>query len=153
MRLLLPGLPAIADAVLHQRAVCEIGPVFGAGRVTLRCGQLPFSHVPAYVLDAPYLYRRDGGPYQDKAGAEWPDNLQRFALLGWTAAHLAAGELDPAWVPDVMHAHDWHAATACASWRPTRRRSRSVFTVHNLAYQGLFAAPTSDFSACRRTTL
>ena len=47
VRLLLPGLPAIADAVLHQRAVCEIGPLFGAGRVTLRCGQMPFSHLPA----------------------------------------------------------------------------------------------------------
>jgi starch synthase len=96
VRLLLPGLPAIADAVLHQRTVCEIGPAFGAARVTLRCGQMPFSHLPAYVIDAPYLYRRGGGPYQDSAGEEWPDNLQRFALLGWVAAHLAAGELDAA---------------------------------------------------------
>ena len=113
-RLLLPGLPAIADAVAHQRTVCEIGPVFGAARVTLRCGQLPFTHVPAYVIDAPYLYRRGGGPYEDEHGAEWPDNLQRFALLGWVAAHLAAGELDAAWAPDVLHAHDWHAALGCA---------------------------------------
>ena len=44
MRLLLPGLPAIVDAVLHQRVVCEIGPVFGAGRVTLRRGK----HAGAY---------------------------------------------------------------------------------------------------------
>ncbi len=140
VRLLLPGLPAIAEAVLHQRAVCEVGPVFGAARVTLRCGQLPFSHVPAYVLDAPYLYRRDGGPYQDASGREWPDNLQRFALLGWAAAHLAAGELDPAWTPDVMHAHDWHAACACAymAAHPSTAAA-SLFTVHNLAYQGLFA--------------
>lgn len=142
VRLLLPGLPAIAEAVLHQRTVCEIGPVFGAARVTLRCGQMPFSHVPAYVLEAPYLYRRDGGPYQDAAGREWPDNLQRFALLGWAAAHLAAGELDPAWTPDVMHAHDWHAASACAymAAHPSTVAA-SMFTVHNLAYQGLFPAP------------
>ena len=139
-RLLLPGLPAICETVLHQRTVCEIGPVFGAARVSLRCGQMPFTHVPAYVLDAPYLYRRDGGPYQDGAGREWPDNLQRFALLGWAAAHLAAGELDPAWTPDVVHAHDWHAAAACAymAAHPSTEAA-SVFTVHNLAYQGLFA--------------
>ncbi len=145
VRMLLPGLPAIADAVLHQRTVCEIGPVFGAGRVTLRCGQLPFSHVPAYVLDAPYLYRRGGGPYQDSAGREWPDNVQRFALLGWAAAHIAAGELDAGWTPDVVHAHDWHAASACAymAAHPSTVAA-SVFTIHNLAYQGLF--PSADFA-------
>ena len=144
VRLLLPGLPAIADAVLHQKAVCELGPLFGAGRVTLRLGQMPYSHVPAYVVDAPYLYRREGSPYQDRTGAEWPDNLQRFALLGWVGAHLAAGELDAEWVPEVMHAHDWHAGMACAymaAHPPTQ--AASVFTVHNLAYQGLF--PSGDF--------
>jgi starch synthase len=139
-RLLLPGLPAIIDAVEQQRTVCEIGPVFGAARVTLRRGQLASSHVPAYVIDAPYLYRRGGGPYQDVDGTDWPDNLQRFALLGWVAAHLAAGELDDAWTPDVLHAHDWHAALACAymaAHPPTA--CASVFTVHNLAFQGHFA--------------
>ena len=145
VRLLLPGLPAIADAVLHQRTVCEIGPVFGAGRVTLRCGQMPFSHMPAYVIDAPYLYRRGGSPYQDSAGQEWPDNLQRFALLGWVAAHLSAGEFDAAWTPEVMHAHDWHAASACAYMAAHPSTAAvSVFTVHNLAFQGLF--PEADFA-------
>ena len=145
VRLLLPGLPAIADAVLHQKTVCEFGPAFGAARVALRQGLLPYSHVPAYVIDAPYLYRRGGSPYQDSAGAEWPDNLQRFALLGWVAAHLAAGELDAAWAPDVVHVHDWHAAMACAymaAHAPTR--AACVFTVHNLAFQGLFAQ--ADFA-------
>ena len=55
------------------------------------------------------------------------------------AAHLAADDADPAWVPDVVHAHDWHAAMACAyvaEHPPTR--AASVFTVHNLAFQGLF---------------
>ena len=46
---------------------------------------MPYSKVPVYVIDAPYLYRRGGSPYQDSQGEEWPDNLQRFALLGWVA--------------------------------------------------------------------
>ena len=145
VRLVLPGLPAIVDAVLHQKSVCALGPLFGAGHVTLRSGQLPYSHVPVYVVDAPYLYRRGGSPYQSSDGIEWSDNLQRFGLLGWVAAHLAAGELDPVWVPDVLHAHDWHAAMACAyaSAHPPTTAS-TIFTVHNLAYQGLF--PSGDFS-------
>lgn len=145
VRLVLPGLPAIVDAVLHQKKVCDLGAVFGAARVVLRLGQLPYSHVPVYVVDAPYLYRRGGSPYQDSRGVEWLDNAQRFALLGWVAAHLAAGEIDPAWLPDVLHAHDWHAAMACAyvaTHPPTA--AATVFTVHNLAFQGLF--PSGDFN-------
>ncbi|HKX41137.1 MAG TPA: glycogen synthase GlgA [Burkholderiaceae bacterium] len=144
VRLLLPGLPAFADAVLHQKTVLEFGPLFGAARIRLRLGQMPYSHVPAYVIDAPYLYRRGGSPYQAADGSEWPDNLQRFAMLGWIAARLAAGELDPSWTPQVMHAHDWHAAMSCAyvsAHPPTR--AATVYTVHNLAYQGLF--PHADF--------
>jgi starch synthase len=144
VRLLLPGLPAIADAVLHQKTLFEFGPLFGAARIALRLGKMPYSHVPAYVVDAPYLYRRAGSPYQASDGSEWSDNLQRFALLGWVGAHLAAGELDPEWTPEVLHAHDWHAAMACA-WMDAHPATpaSSVFTVHNLAYQGLF--PHQDF--------
>ena len=144
VRLLLPGLPAILAAVSNLVTVFEFGPLFGAARIALRLGRMPRSDVPVYVVDAPYLYRRDGGPYQDSDGHEWTDNLQRFALLGWVGAHLAAGELDPGWTPDVLHAHDWHAAMACAyvAAHPGTR-ARTVFTVHNLAYQGLF--PSDDF--------
>ena len=139
-RLLLPGLPAIAEALQQPRTVFRFGPLFGAARITLLFGHLPGSGVPAYVIDAPYLYRRGGGPYQDAAGTGWPDNLQRFALLGWVAAHLAAGELDEAWTPDVLHGHDWHAGLACtyAKVHPATTAAL-LFTVHNLAFQGLFA--------------
>ena len=67
-------------------------------------------------------------------------NLQRFALLGWVAAHLAAGELDLGWTPQILHAHDWHAAMACAYMAAhPATTAASVFTVHNLAFQGLFS--------------
>ncbi len=139
VRLLLPGLPAVMDSVQGARTVIDIGPCFGALRVRLLLARMPGSQLPVYVVDAPYLYRRGGGPYQDSQGEEWPDNLQRFALLGWVAAHLAAEDADPQWIPDVVHAHDWHAAMACAyiaEHPPTQ--AGTVFTVHNLAFQGLF---------------
>lgn len=140
VRLLLPGYPAIADALLSQKTIVELGPLFGAGRVALRLGALP-GGVPAYLVDAPWLYRRAGGPYQAGDGSEWPDNLQRFALLGWMAAHVAGGELDRDWQPTLLHAHDWHAAMACAYLAAHPGNTvPSVFTVHNLAYQGVFPA-------------
>jgi starch synthase len=145
LRLLLPGLPGIIDAVLHAKRVCQIGPVFGAASVTLLRAQMPYTQVPTYVIDAPFLYRRGGGPYQDRHGAEWADNLQRFGLLGWVAAQLAQGQLDPDWHAEVVHAHDWHAAMSCAYLHAhPAGEAASVFTVHNLAFQGLF--PHDDWA-------
>jgi starch synthase len=140
-RLLLPGLPPILDALEERRTVCTLGPAFTAARITLLLGRLP-SGVPAYVIEAPWLYLRSGGPYQGEDGRAWSDNLQRFALLGWMAAHLAAGELDPDWEPDIVHAHDWHAALAPSYMKAhPGARAKSVLTIHNLAFQGLFPAP------------
>lgn len=139
VRLLLPGYPAVLQSVQGARVVIDIGACFGALRVRLLLARMPGSRLPVYVIDAPYLYRRNGSPYQDNQGEEWPDNLQRFALLGWVAAHLAGEDADPQWAPDIVHAHDWHAALACAyiaEHPPTP--ACTVFTVHNLAFQGLF---------------
>jgi starch synthase len=141
VRLLLPGFPAILAGLKKPMVVCEMGGVFGAGRVRLLKGTIVTSGVPAYVVDAPYFYQRVGNPYLATDGSEWPDNAQRFALLGWVAAQVAAGGLDPAWAPDVLHAHDWHAAMACTYVAANPGATvATVFTVHNLAYQGLFDA-------------
>jgi starch synthase len=145
VRLVLPGLPAILSGLEGRRLVCELGAVLGVGRASLWLGHLADNDLPVYVVDAALYYDRPGSPYQGPDGQEWSDNLLRFALLGWVAARLALGELDRDWRPDILHAHDWHAALACAYVAvhplPT---VRTVFTIHNLAYQGLFDA--ADFS-------
>jgi starch synthase len=139
IRLLLPGMPAMLETVLHAKPLIDLGACFGAARVRVLKGVMPGSHLPVYLVDAPLLYRRSGGPYQGPDGHEWPDNLQRFGLLGWVAAQLGAGDLDADWRPSVVHAHDWHAAMSCAYLHAHGAQgARSVFTVHNLAYQGLF---------------
>jgi starch synthase len=139
VRLLLPGMPPMLEAVLYAKPVIEFGACFGAARVRLLRGHMPGTHLQVYLVDAPLLYQRSGGPYQGPDGSEWPDNLQRYGLLGWVAAQLGAGDLDADWQPDIVHAHDWHAAMSCAYLRAhAAERVRSIYTVHNLAYQGLF---------------
>jgi len=139
VRILLPGLPGILNGMTGLEPVIQIGPVFGAAVVTLLCGRLPDSGLAAYVIDAPFLYRREGNTYVGPDGRDWSDNHRRFGLLGWVAAHLASGELDADWRPDVIHAHDWHAGLAplYVAQNPGLKTA-TVFTVHNLAFQGRF---------------
>lgn len=139
VRILLPGFPGILEGMLDLKPLTRIGPVFGAAAVTLCIGRLPDSGLCAYVIDAPFLYRRDGNPYVGPDGQDWSDNHRRFALLGWVAAHMASGELEPGWVPDVVHAHDWHAGLipAYIAQNPALK-TPTVFTIHNLAFRGIF---------------
>ena len=139
VRILLPGLPGILTGMNRLEPVMSIGPVFGAAVVTLLAGRLPDSGLLAYVIDAPFLYRRAGSAYVGPDGRDWSDNHRRFGLLGWVAAHLAAGELDPEWCPELIHAHDWHAGLAplYLAQNPVLKTA-TVLTIHNLAFQGNF---------------
>ena len=148
VRMLMPAFPAIASEATSIRPVAALpdgqmpwghGPALPAADVVL--ATLPGLDVPLYLLQAPALYKRRGNPYLGPDGKDWGDNMLRFAALGWAAATLGQG-LDPDWVPDVIHCHDWHAGLAPAYVRAFADAGRdtpsTVFTIHNLAYQGLF---------------
>ena len=141
-RVLVPGFPALRAGIRDQQLVAEMGAGFGASAIRLYCGALPDNDVIVYVIDAPELYNRPGNPYSDADNHAYPDNYRRFALLGWMAARMAEG-LDPYWRPHILHGHDWHAGLVPAYLRVAedhagRKLAGSVFTIHNLAYQGNF---------------
>ena len=146
VRALLPGFPAILQALQASSLVGEFRAPWG-DTVRVRLGQLagvPGGDGPlsAYVLEAPALYARPGNPYEDAQRRPYADNHRRFAALGWAAAHLAHG-LDGDWAPQIVHCHDWHAglAPACLKhWPGPTAGVRTLYTVHNLAYQGLFGS-------------
>ncbi len=135
-RVLLPGFPAILAGFRSAGEVAQLQTFAGPA-------QLLFGHteggVALYVIDAPQLYERLGNPYHDAHQAAYADNYLRFALLSWVAAQLAGG-LDGWWRPEVVHGHDWHAGLMPAYLAAQGRPAKSVFTIHNLAYQGVFPA-------------
>lgn len=137
-RLCLPGFPQLLDAFSLSDAV-RLATPFAAERVRVAIAALPGSNVGAYLVDHPAFYDRPGGPYGGPDGRDWPDNHRRFGLLSWVAAALGQGA-DPSWRPDVVQAHDWHAGLAPAYLRAAGSPTPSIFTIHNLAYQGYFAA-------------
>ncbi len=138
VRLVLPGFGSFLDAFELTETLRLRTPLLPE-RVRVARAQLPGSGISVYLIDHPSLYDRPGSPYQAPDGSDWPDNHRRFAVLGWVAAALAQGA-DPGWRPDVLHCHDWHAGLAPAYLRADTAPVPSVFTVHNLAYQGFFPA-------------
>jgi starch synthase len=138
VRLVLPGFTPFLDA-FKPAEIARLHTPFAAERIRIALAPLPDSAVAVYLVDHPAFYDRPGTPYQASDGGDWPDNHRRFALLGWAAAALAQGA-DPAWRPDLLHCHDWHAGLAPAYLRAQNAAVPSVFTVHNLAYQGFFPA-------------
>jgi len=100
--------------------------------------------VPAMQVVCPQFYARNGGPYQNSEGADWPDNALRFGLLSRAAALAAMGAL-PDWTPDVIHCNDWQTGLAPTYLRyMPGARAATVFTIHNLAFQGIFPAQAID---------
>lgn len=134
-RVLLPAFPDIRRGIPDAKVVTRRETF--AGRITLLFGH--YNGVGIYLIDAPHLYDRPGSPYHDTNLYAYTDNVLRFALLGWVGAEMAVG-LDPFWRPNVVHAHDWHAGLAPAYLAAKGHPAKSVFTVHNLAYQGMYYA-------------
>jgi len=100
------------------------------------------SGVRFYFIEYPRFFERDtlyGTPSGD-----FPDNAERFALF--SRAVLEASKI--LGVPDVFHCHDWQSALIPVLLRsmysedPAFRGVPSVFTIHNMGYQGLFAPDT-----------
>jgi starch synthase len=141
VRSLVPGYPAVVDRLETAERVLEWPLFFGGATRLLQasCGELDL-----FVIDAPHLFGRPGNPYTSPEGVDWPDNGLRFAALSRMAADIGLGDV-PAFVPDVVHLHDWQAGLAPAYLRySNRRHAGTVMTVHNLAYQGKFPPALLD---------
>jgi starch synthase len=111
---------------------------YGSAYAAIRMGRLPGSDVLVYFLEHHHYFDR---PYLYGPGAEsYGDNLERFTFLSRGALELVKA-LD--WMPDVVHAHDWQAALVpiyvnTVEWARPLHGSACVYSIHNLAYQGVF---------------
>jgi starch synthase len=135
---MLPGYPTVLAALDEANVVHSWGALLGEP-ARLLVGSL--SDHPLLVLDAPAHFGREGNPYTAPSGSDWPDNWRRFCALGRAAAEIARGA-GGAQGFDIVHAHDWQAATAPAYLRfapdAAERPVPSVLTVHNMSFQGWF---------------
>ncbi len=132
---LVPGYPSVMATMGGAKPVLSVADLFGGPARVLRGTA---AGLDILALDAPHLYDRPGNPYLGPDGRDWPDNAIRFAALGATGASIGRGAVKGL-MPDIVHAHDWQAGlTAAYLAYGGPKPPPTVFTVHNLAFQGQF---------------
>ncbi|QZH76020.1 MAG: glycogen synthase GlgA [Erythrobacter sp.] len=138
MTTLLPGYPAVMAALGKARSVHKWESLLGKP-ARLLAGKIGDHKL--LVLDAPAFFAREGGPYGDASGKDWPDNWHRFAAFGRAAGDLASGMVKGRSF-DLLHAHDWQAGMALAYLRHASDTPHlpAVMTIHNMAFQGYYDA-------------
>jgi starch synthase len=125
------------DALERLDGSLHVPMWWGTARAATRLGRLPGSEVPVYFLehhryfDRPYLY----GP----PGEAYDDNLERFTFLSRGALQLCKAIH---FLPDVIQANDWQTALVpvyvnTVEWAQPLHGAATVYTIHNLAYQGV----------------
>ena len=129
MRTLLPGYPTVMKAAKRWKVHRRAFPLQG-GKARVLEGEA--GGLDLFVLDAPHLFDRAGGPYLDEVGRDHADNPVRFAALS-QAGRLVA----ESWGADVLHAHDWQAGLAPLYVREDALACGTVMTIHNIAFQGM----------------
>lgn len=102
---------------------------------SVSCTPLPGAQTSVWLVRCPQLYDRDSIYTQD------PDESLRFGLL--QRAALSACQ-HTGWSPDIVHCNDWHTGLIplylkLLAWDELFRGTRTVLTIHNLAYQGIFS--------------
>ena len=141
-------LPLYRSALPHLK---NADRVYDHMRVTLGTTAWDFEikrlvdrDVPFFFVDCPELFDRDA--LYGEAGTDYPDNDIRFGLF----SHAVLGIVRSLYRPDVLHCHDWQAALVPTLIKrkfpldPTFYGMKTLLTIHNLGYQGLFPKESLD---------
>lgn len=143
VRVILPAYTGVAEKLSDLRPIADIeGFVLPENGVLLE-GRLEAAGLTVWLVDIPHLFQRSGGPYCDEHGEDYPDNCQRFACFSRVVMEIALGHIDVSWQAEIVHCNDWQTALVPA-YMSFHQGPPVLFTIHNLAYQGIF--PADQFS-------
>jgi len=143
VRIVLPAYQSVLSKLKHPPKILVETSVY---EYSVRICQttLPGTRVPVWLIDCAELYDRPGNPYHDENGDPWPDNAMRFAVFNRIIVSMALNQCGLQWQPHVIHCHDWQTGLVPALLENENTRPATVFTIHNLAYQGIFDRATFD---------
>ncbi|MCX7165797.1 MAG: glycogen synthase GlgA [Rhodocyclales bacterium] len=139
VRVLVPAYPELLQAFPDAEEIARPHWLGGLLPTPAVREALAPDGTPLLLLDYPPYFNRPGNPYLGPEGRDWLDNHLRFGLLSRVAAWIGSEASTLAWQPDIVHCHDWQTGLAAAylHYLPGAQ-AKSLFTLHNLAFQGLF---------------
>src|SRR5208282_4618101 len=137
------ALPPALEKLGHE--VVVITPRYKSSNIQapspiVRIGE----NVRVCFIEHHHFFGREG--LYGEAGGEYHDNLERFAFFCHRTFQVLK---EIKFSPDIIHCHDWHTALIPVLLKtnyqhdPFFKNTKSVLTIHNLAYQGVF--PKSQF--------
>ena len=137
--LVLPGYRALLQQFKTTVVANVADTQFGHGSETFSILRADGPNdIPIYLIAHEGFFDRPG--IYGERGRVYPDNVTRYIFFGRAAAAVCADHVHP----DVLHAHDWHSASGTIVARADEKihaklhETASVFTIHNLAFQGVF---------------
>jgi starch synthase len=138
IRVIIPAYQSILQQPCKFTLLAHLSLEGVSEPVRILSGKLPGSTVILYLVDSPGHFDRSGNPYTMKQGAVWPDNAERFTVFCRAIEALATDAAGLGWQPDIVHCNDWQTGLVPPLLRRQAQSPATIFTIHNLAYQGLF---------------
>lgn len=137
-KILIPGYTAVLNKIQNVKSLGYI-QVFANVSCELVAGKMPNSNLDVIAIKNAALYERDGSPYVNQDGLDWHDNPLRFGILSKIASLLSCQPQHLNWLPEIVHCNDWQSGlTPCYMQLTEHSAAKSVFSIHNLAFQGNF---------------
>jgi len=140
VRLLLPAYRDVLNKITKKRVIATHS--YYNLPLNIVETRLPGTNVMVWLVDCSALFDRPGGPYSDQHGQAWEDNALRFAVFCHAAVDIALNKFKLKWQADVVHCNDWQSGLVPALLSLHKKRPVTIFTIHNLAYQGVFNQET-----------
>ena len=138
IKILIPGYREVLSKLIGAKTIASVTVLNQL--CTLVQGTMPDSAVEVLAIQNAALYERDGGPYNNANGEDWPDNALRFGVLSRMASILASAQSPiKQWHPQIVHFNDCQTGLATAYMKLVDQvRAKSIFSIHNIAFQGCF---------------
>ncbi len=144
IKIVMPGYSAVLTKLKNPQIIADI-VVLGQA-CSIIAGKMPDTNLEVIAITNAALYERAGGPYSDENGKDWSDNPLRFGVLSRVASLLCSAQSPlPDWLPDLIQCNDWQTGLTPAYMKLVDNSpTKSVFSIHNLAFQGNFHADWLD---------
>ncbi|HSB95577.1 MAG TPA: glycogen synthase GlgA [Spongiibacteraceae bacterium] len=139
VRLIMPAYRSVIDKIPSKATKTIAVITIAEQTATIIETRLPGARLKVWLVACAAYFDRPGDPYHDAQNQPWTDNDARFLLFARVVAQLALDRCALAWRPDIVHCNDWQTGLVPALLSFEANRPATIFTIHNLAYQGLFS--------------